>query len=364
MARARSSRPCASAFPAAAPVTAAGSHRHEGHASTRASVPIPRMTRETMPEGMRRPVPNEELTHPARTDEERSVAQLRMLHSLGATLNALASTDAIGEAITAELHTLIDYHNCRVYLLLEDGRTLSPIAFRGELVPDNPDRVEEYVEETFEELVTVVGEGITGHVAESRISLLTPDAREVTFGVTIPGTDDDLLESMLAVPMLAGDELVGVIVLSSLGYGMFDEDDRRLLEVLAAHAGAAFRSARLLAAERAEAEVSAALLALSQAMVTHDDLGSVFLEALETLPRVLPAVIAAAYVGDPETGSYHVAQLTASPRIEVRPRHAIHDVPADVAARLLVSDSEPFVVPVAAAAEIPVDYHLTDEPTG
>ena len=204
----------------------------------------PGQTRETIVLRVRRPVANEELAHAARTEDDRSVAQLRMLHSLGATLNVLASADAIGEAITAELDTLIDYHNCRVYLLQDDGVTLSPIAFRGELVPDSPDRAEEYAEETFEELVTVVGEGITGHVAATRISLLTPDAREVTFGVTIPGTDDDLLESMLAVPMLAGDDLVGVIVLSSLGYGMFDEDDRRLLEVLAAHAGAAFRTAR------------------------------------------------------------------------------------------------------------------------
>ena len=307
---------------------------------------------------------NEELAHVARTEDDRSVAQLRMLHSLGATLNVLTSADAIGEAITAELDTLIDYHNCRVYLLQDDGVTLSPIAFRGELVPDSPDRAEEYAEETFEELVTVVGEGITGHVAATRISLLTPDAREVTFGVTIPGTDDDLLESMLAVPMLAGDDLVGVLVLSSLGYGMFDEDDRRLLEVLAAHAGAAFRTAGLLAAERAEAEVSAALLAVSQAMTSRGDLGAVFLEALETLPRVIPAAIAAAYVGDPETGSFHVAQLTAAPGVSVRARHAIHDVPADVAASLLTSDTEPFIVPVARTDEVPLEYHLSDDDFG
>ena len=99
-------------------------------------------------------------------------------------------------------------------------------------------------------------------------------------------------------------------------------------------------------------------------MVTRDDLGSVFLEALETLPRVLPAVIAAAYVGDPETGSYHLAQLTSAPGVEVRPRHAIHDVPADVAASLLESDTEPFVVPVATTDQVPLEYHLTDETTG
>ena len=138
-------------------------------------------------------------------DAERSDAQLDMLHSFAAKLNVLTDTTEIGNAITGELRTIIDYHNCRVYLL-------------------QPDR---------ETLVTAMGEGITGTVAATRESLLTPDAREVTFSVTIAGTDDDLLESMLAVPMVAGDDVVGVIVLSSLGYGMFDDEDQRMLEVLA-----------------------------------------------------------------------------------------------------------------------------------
>ena len=51
----------------------------------------------------------------------------------------------------------------------EDGFTLLPIAFRGEIFY-------EYEHETLEELITHVGEGITGWVAEHRTSLLTPDA--------------------------------------------------------------------------------------------------------------------------------------------------------------------------------------------
>ena len=91
--------------------------------------------------------------------ELRSVAQLRMLHALATRLNALDDVDAIGEAITTELKTLIDYHNCRIYLLQADGLTLWPMTFRGELT--------EYESETHEELVTQVGEGITGYAAIS-----------------------------------------------------------------------------------------------------------------------------------------------------------------------------------------------------
>ena len=46
----------------------------------------------------------------------------------------------------------------------------------------------------------------------------------------------------------------GVIVISKLGIGQFDEDDVRLLEVLAGHASVALENARLYEAERREAE--------------------------------------------------------------------------------------------------------------
>ena len=206
---------------------------------------------------------------PGRTrDAERSDAQLDMLHSFAAKLNVLTDTAEIGSTITAELRTIVDYHNCRVYLL-QDGSRLMPIAFRGELTT-------EYAEEDLDTLITEIGEGITGTVAATREALLTPDARLVPFSVTIPGTDDDLLESMLAVPMVAGDTLVGVIVLSSLGYGMFDEEDQRMVEVLAPHAAAAFQNASLLEAERGAARAAGALLQLSQSLTGRRNAGEIF----------------------------------------------------------------------------------------
>ena len=176
-------------------------------------------------------------------DRFRSVAQLDMLHSLTAKLNALGDVREIGNAITAELRTIIDYHNCRVYRLQPDGVTLMPVAFRGELF-------KEYEEERLEDLISIVGEGMTGHVAATGESLLTPNAQEVPFAVQIEGTAD-IVESMLVVPMKLGEMVTGVIVLSSLGYGKFDEEDMRLLEVLASHAAVAFEnSGRLSELER------------------------------------------------------------------------------------------------------------------
>jgi signal transduction histidine kinase/transcriptional regulator with GAF, ATPase, and Fis domain len=285
---------------------------------------------------------------------ERSDAQLDMLHSFAAKLNVLTDTAEIGTTITGELQTIIDYHNCRVYLLESDGNRLMPIAFRGELTT-------EYFEEDLDSLITEIGEGITGHVAATREALLTPDAREVEFSVTIAGTDDDLLESMLAVPMVAGDTLVGVIVLSSLGYGMFDEEDQRMLEVLAPHAAAAFQSARRLEAERGAARAAGALLQLSQSLTVRRAAGDIFRDAIETIPTIIPCIATAAYVRDEDTGAFKLAQVTAVDGHTVRPRAEVADVPRELADALLLSDISPFVIPHAVAAEVPAELMFMQE---
>ena len=290
-----------------------------------------------------------------RADPFTPVAPLEMLHSLAARLNTLGAVDEIGGAIAAELHTLIDYHNCRVYLLRPDGVTLYPVAFRGELFS-------EYEQETYEELETQVGEGITGWVAEHRQSLLTPDAREVPFAVTIAGTDDDLLESMLAVPMLAGDDLIGVIVLSSLGYGLFDEDDQRVLEVLAAHAAVAFQNASLFEAEREAAETSAALLRLSQSLTARRSVGQILQEAIEIAPSIVPSSAVAAYVRDADSGTFRLARLLAVEDEHARPRAEIADVPASLAETFLGAGTDPFILPVDDVRRLPPDLYLVTEP--
>ena len=284
-------------------------------------------------------------------DAERSDAQLDMLHSFAAKLNVLTDTAEIANTITAELRTIVDYHNCRVYLL-EDETRLMPIAFRGELTT-------EYAEEDLDQLITEVGEGITGTVAATRQALLTPDAREVPFSVTIPGTDDDLLESMLAVPMVAGDTLVGVIVLSSLGYAMFDDEDQRMVEVLAPHAAAAFQNARLLEAERDAARAAGALLQLSQSLTGRRNVGEIFRDAIESMETIIRCAATAAYVRD-ETGAFRVIQLHACGGRTVRPRAEIADVPPAVAETLLTSVASPFVIPHTIAAQVPDEVKIME----
>src|SRR5205814_5817354 len=112
-----------------------------------------------------------------------------------------------------------------------------------------------------------VGFGITGRRAELGESIVVGDAANCEFGRQLEGTDP-IEESLLAVPLRYGSRVVGVIVVSKLGLDQFDEDEVRLLEVLAGHAAVAVENASLYEAARREAESATSLLEFGQELAT------------------------------------------------------------------------------------------------
>jgi len=283
--------------------------------------------------------------------ELRSVAHLRTLQSLSVKLNRLNDVRQIGEAITAELRALIDYHNCRVFLLQPDGETLLPLAFRGSLSA--------YQGETFDALVIKVGEGITGRVAMTGESYYTPDAEHDPYAMDIPGTPS-LEESILAVPLRYGDRVIGVVVLSKLGIDQFDEEDMRLLEALASNAAVAFENARLLQVEHEAAEVSAALLQLSQALTRVHETGAVLDEALKAVPALLACSGASAWIREPESGEFRLIRHSGyGPEFQSRLRGMA--VPPEIAERFLRSVEEPFVMSPGEVAQVPPEHRVMED---
>jgi diguanylate cyclase (GGDEF)-like protein/excisionase family DNA binding protein len=226
-------------------------------------------------------------------------AQLQSIQQLGARLNHLSNVRDIGLAIGTELRQLIDYHNVRVYRRM--GDELVPVALRGQ--------VGEYVDETPDQLKVAMGEGITGWVAEHRIAQYLPDASTDPRANTIPGTEDDLKESMLLAPMLFEDEVLGVLVLSKLGLHQFSDDDLRLLVIYASFAAQAMANAdatgRLReqsAALEQQLRSQRALLQITESILTTLD-GRAVLEGItERLGGLIACDNVAIEVVDPATG--------------------------------------------------------------
>jgi diguanylate cyclase (GGDEF)-like protein len=207
----------------------------------------------------------------------RSIAHLKMLQSLTGRLNRLNDVREIGDAIAAELRSLVDYHNCRVFVV--DSDELIPVAFLGDLT-SGIDSL------SLDILRKRVGEGVTGRCAELGESIVVADAANCEFGQLIEGTVP-IEESLLAVPLRYGSRVVGVIVVSKLGLDQFDEDDVRLLEVLAGHAAVAVENASLYESARREAESATSLLEFGRELATLVELDDIAGRVTELSSEIL-----------------------------------------------------------------------------
>jgi diguanylate cyclase (GGDEF)-like protein len=261
----------------------------------------------------------------------RSIAHMNMLQSLSGKLNRLNDVRQIGDEIAAELRSLIAYHNCRVFVV--DGEELVPVAFRGEFVGDT-------VALPLELLRTKIGTGITGRCAERGESLRIGDAANCEFASRIPGTPV-IEESLLAVPMRYGARVVGVVVVSKLGLEQFDEDDVRLLEVLAGHAAVAVENASLYESARREAESATALLEFGRELATSSSLEDVLERVVTLTAALLDSPRTSFWMEDTE--GWLVPRMlhghSSEERANVEPRR----VPVTQARRLF-SGGEPFVL--------------------
>ncbi|HEX5466401.1 MAG TPA: GAF domain-containing protein [Candidatus Limnocylindrales bacterium] len=211
-------------------------------------------------------------------------AQLQSIQQLGTRLNRLATVQEVGWAICSELNQLIDYHNVRVYRV--EGEDVLPVAWRGE--------IGEYTGEVEDQLKLKVGGGITGWVAAHGVAQYLPDAGHDARAATIPGTSDDIEESMLLAPMRYDDRVLGVIVLSKLGLHQFGAEDLRLLEIYASFAAQAVSNAD--ATERLQAQSAALerrirsqgeLLRITETMLTQLDPRVVLDEIVERLSAIV-----------------------------------------------------------------------------
>jgi diguanylate cyclase (GGDEF)-like protein len=263
---------------------------------------------------------------PADTRDVRSLAHMKMLQSLTGKLNRLNDVREIGAETASELRSLIDYHNCRVFVA--DGQDLVPVAFRGELATETN-------AVPLELLRTRFGKGITGRCAALGESLLVGDAAGCEFANHITGTPV-IEESLLAVPLRHRQRVVGVIVVSKLGLDQFDEDDVRLLEVLAGHAAVAVENARLYEAARREAESATALLEFSRELA-----------AVSRPEEILQSVVdlSASLIGSGRTAAWLEEDGWLVPRAlhGCDDEERAHLLALRIGANRLTSTSEPYV---------------------
>jgi signal transduction histidine kinase len=167
-----------------------------------------------------------------RTDKARLAQRLASLSSIGNTVSRRYSTDELLPAIHAECSKVIDVSMLSIALLEEEDKDSFSVlrVENGTLLP--PLRVP-------------LGKGLTSWVIANRQPLrLASRVEEHARG--LKGVDDGLqTESWIGVPMIARDQVLGVISLQSFRVDAFTEDDVVLLTAIANQAAVALDDARL-----------------------------------------------------------------------------------------------------------------------
>ena len=202
----------------------------------------------------------------AETDQR--AAELALVNEIGQALAKQLDFDAIIELVGERIRTLFasrslsictydDTTNLITWVYeIEEGQRLHSPAF-------------------------VLGPGVTTRVIETRRPFLAMTRAELLAAGSVD-LGGAVTESWLGVPVIAGERVIGVIVLESTQRAAFSESDARLLSTLASSMGVALENARLFGETKrllAETEQRAAELALineiGQALARHLDFDAI-----------------------------------------------------------------------------------------
>ncbi len=150
-----------------------------------------------------------------------------------------------------------------------------------------------------------MGQGVVGWVAEHAQPLLVPDVQqEPRYSATTPHT-----RSELAVPMMLGDRLIGVMNVESAYLNRFSEEDQHLLLALAGQLAVIIENARLHRETQQRLDEVSTLYSFAQQMSTSLDMNQLLEASVVSLRQVLHCRSANIWLADSasQTLKIHVA---------------------------------------------------------
>ena len=200
-----------------------------------------------------------------------------LLHRVSNTLIRTLNLERLLENILEVLQKAFGYSNCAILLLDKETEELQVKAARG------------YLQATGEGLKIKTGqEGITGWVAANRVPLNVPDvAKDDRYVQWVEET-----KSEIAVPMLGGEQVVGVLDVQSTEVNAFSEDDLRTLSLVAAQAAIAVERARLFQEAHRRTQEQATLFQASAAVLSTLHIDEVLHEVAKRMALAIDATSA------------------------------------------------------------------------
>jgi GAF domain-containing protein len=226
-------------------------------------------------------------------EERRRVEQMTVLNELARRISASLDLQATLEAIVAAAAELIPCALAEISLWDEKTQRLTLRALQAEPCRACPPGAS-----------YPPGHGYTGWLVRHKKPLLAPDveARQDIRPHLLSG--ELPYQAYAGVPLLIGQELIGILVLIANEAGAFNEGHIELLQALATQAAEAIRNARLYEELTHRHRELAALCAVAEAINRPLDLGDLLQHALDSVLEVTHADGGAIRLLDPD--SYEV----------------------------------------------------------
>jgi PAS domain S-box-containing protein len=197
-------------------------------------------------------------------ESRQRAAEMETLNSISQAVASRLELRAVIDLVGEKLREIFDAQY--IYIALHD-RQSNLIHFPYYWAVDHLVPSEETIE---------IGQGLTSRVIESRQpQLINADWKRRAAELGAVYTGEPVLCS-LSVPILAGDEAIGVISLqSSERENVFSEADVRLLTTFATSVGVAIQNARLFQAERQRVAELATMNSVGQALAQQLDIDAI-----------------------------------------------------------------------------------------
>jgi PAS domain S-box-containing protein len=207
-------------------------------------------------------------------DSQRRAREMTALAEVGREISATLELQTVLERIALRAQEILAAVTTAVYVPDPEFKTLVAIAVIGEETDD------------IKNDPLLIGKGILGHIANTKIGEIVNDVTNDPRAITIQGTEDVLEEHLMAAPIMSQDTLNGLLVVWRVGSGEeFAITEFEFLQSLAQQAAIAVENARLFEETKRRSEELASLneiiIAASQTLDTKSILEIVMKKVLD-----------------------------------------------------------------------------------
>jgi serine phosphatase RsbU (regulator of sigma subunit) len=234
--------------------------------------------------------------------ERRRATQLAIVSEVGAQVAQISELDDLLPQVVNEIQERFGYNHVHV-LLNQDNRELLFFATTHPLGTQWRERGERMK----------YHEGIIGWVAAHAEPLVVPDVTQDPRYAPGPDAQTINTRSELAVPLIVGQRVVGVLDVQSERVGAFGDEDLYVMKTLGAQLAIAIENARLYEAQQVEAYYLNALLNVAENLAEQESLDDA-LDTVVTLTTMLVGVKrASAFLYDPIAREFRAAKVYGLP---------------------------------------------------